>query len=282
MSERHELFAMDTAFRHSLGVYPFETRCEMLADLGYDGTYLTLFDEADWDDLPSLPRVEDRYGLDVAGVWTTIDVDAPEGDPENERVVDLVETLDGCSNLEVALRARDADWDRSEPDGDDAARRWLERLLDSAAERGITVSLYPHAGFWMERIDDAVRLCESVDRPNLGIVFAGFHWYAVSGTGLRETLAAAGPHLSSVNLCGCRKDRESGDLPATIEPLDGGELDNFVVLSALREVDYDGPVGVQGYSVGGDVYAKLRRSRDAFRDMERRLREHPDWGSLRR
>jgi hypothetical protein len=40
-------------------------------------------------------------------------------------------------------------------------------------------------------------------------------------------------------------------------------------------------VGIQGFSVGGDVYTKLKRSITAFRDIERRLDAHPEWAQLR-
>ena len=92
------------------------------------------------------------------------------------------------------------------------------------------------------------------------------------------------PYLHLANLCGSRRLGTGGagtGLPATIEPLDEGELDNFAVLGAPRAVGYAGPIGVQGYSVGGDAYAKLRRSLAALHDMQRRLDAHPDWAHLR-
>lgn len=58
-------------------------------------------------------------------------------------------------------------------------------------------------------------------------------------------------------------------------------IDNFAVLGALRAVGYAGPMGVQGYSVGGDAYATLRHSLAALRDMARQLDAHPDWARLR-
>ena len=79
-------------------------------------------------------------------------------------------------------------------------------------------------------------------------------------------------------ICGSRKVKDS--IP-TLEPLDEGELDNFALLGLLRKLDYHGMVGLQGYSVGGDVYTKLKRSLAVFRDMERRLDAHPAWANLR-
>jgi hypothetical protein len=68
---------------------------------------------------------------------------------------------------------------------------------------------------------------------------------------------------------------------ATIEPLDDGEMDNFVLLGALERRGYTGRVGVLGWeSMGGDVYGNLQRSQQTFRSMERRLTTHPEWAVM--
>lgn len=268
-------FAMDTAFRHSLGTYPLETRCEMLAELGYDATYLTLFGERDWTDARRIADVARDHGLDVTGVYAGLDVAAPPDDPENRRVLDLADSLSGSAvrGLEVPLSGGGA-VAASDPAADDDAVAWLERLLDAGDD--LLVTLYPHVGNWLERVGDAVRLCERIDDPRLGAAFCGYHWYAVDGEAPDERIEAAAPHLQSANLCGSR--RRDGE--TTIEPLDAGELDNFVLLGLLRAAGYDGPVGIQGYSVGGDVYATLRRSLDALEDIERRVEAHPEWATI--
>lgn len=278
----YQIFAMDTSFYHALGAYAFDARCEMLQELGYDATYLTLWSEDAWQDVPRLRHVQERYGLHVAGVYVTIDIAAPDDHEGNGRIVRLVETLEGCTNVEIALRSGDARLKSSDPAGDVPAARWLRRLLAAAEPRGITLSLYPHSSYWLERLEDAVRLCRQLDHPRLGAVFAGFHWYAVDGKHLPERLEEAAPFLRSANICGSRRRPGGTGLPPTIEPLDEGELDNFALLGLLRAAGYRGMVGIQGYSVGGDVYAKLKRSLAAFRHLERRLDRHPDWAMLRR
>jgi sugar phosphate isomerase/epimerase len=269
---------MDTAFRNSLGAYSLEARCEMLAELGYDATYLTLFHERDRADADRVAAVADDHGLDVTAVYDTLDATAPADDPDAERLLESAARTD-C-DLELAVEASDVA--ASDPAGDDDAVDRIEQLLDAAGE-GVTVSLYPHLGNWLERVGDAVRLCERVDRPNLGVVFPAYHWYAVrgrnaDGPGLQAILDDAAPHLTSVNLCGSRWP-PGADAP-TIEPLDAGELDNFAVLGALAAVGYEGPVGVQGYGDGGDAYAKLARSREALAAMRERLVAHPEWADL--
>lgn len=274
----YRVFAMDTYFYHSLGAYEFDARCEMLKELGYDATYLTAWSQTAWNDVPRLAMVKAKHGLDVAGVYATLDITANE----NDKIVRLVESLEGCKQIELSVVAGAKTFALSDPADDGAAIRWLNQLLPIAERRGIHIALYPHFSFWLERIEDAVRLCRQLRHPNLHTVFPSFHWYAVDGTKLGARLAEAQPFLTSVNLCGSRSTgKKDGGLPATIEPLDEGELDNFALVGLLRQNGYTGMIGFQGFSVGGDVYGKLKRSLAAFRDMERRLEKHPEWAQLR-
>ena len=276
------VYAMDTSFYHSLGAYDFDARCEMLRELGFDATYLTLWSEDGWADVPRLATVKERFALDVAAVYATLDVSADDDDRGNRRIVELFDRLEGCDTVEISIRSSDPALATSDPAGDDAAIGWLQTCLEAAEPRGITVALYPHLNFWLERIEDAVRLCRAIDHPLLRTVFTGYHWYAVDGKHLDARLRETAPYLTLANVCGSRRFDNGSGLPATIEPLDEGELDNFAVLGALRDAGYGGMVGIQGYSIGGDVYTKLKRSLATFRDMERRLEEHPHWARLRR
>ncbi len=273
------LFAMDTHFERALGAYGFDARCEILKELGYDATYLSLLNEAAWDDLPRLAGVRSRHAMEVAGVWLMIDLAGGEDHPGNLRVLRAIESTPGRLRYEISLRSSDKALARSDPAGDAAASRWLARLLLAAEKADATISLYPHLNFWMERLGDAVRLCRALAHPRLGAVFCGFHWYAVDGADLRGRLAEAAPLLRSLNLCGTRRV-PGARIPATIEPLDAGELDHFAVLGLLREIGYSNMIGFQGYGMGGDVYANLRRSIVAFRDMEARLDRHPSWARI--
>ncbi len=281
MPTRFRTFAMDTHFYTPLGAYPFETRCEMLAELGYDATYHTLWSERAWDDLPKVSDVKRRHGLDVAAVYADINA-SDANDPTNQRIDKMLQSLENCPPLELAISRAAPDKDRHPSDAslDDAAVSHVERLLKLAAPRGINIYLYPHIGNWMERIEDAVRLCRRVAHPNLGVMFCGFHWFAADGHDLFSKLDLAAPDLRQVNLCGSRRTPTGIAGKATIEPIGQGELDNFAILGHLRAISYTGMIGFQGYSIGGDVYAHLRGSLAAFRDMERRLDAHPHWTSM--
>lgn len=275
--KRTSIYAMDTNFYHSQGAYSFESRCEMLQNLGYDSTYLTLWSDEAWQDVDQLATVRDRYGLGVEAVYVSMDITKDAKDKKNERVLNLIRGLKNCGRVELNLLARNGNIPFSDPTGDEQAIAWLQRLLEAAETNGTLLSLYPHINCWLERTSDAVRLCRQLSHPLLGITFPSFHWYAIEGEQLKETISNAAPYLHSVNLCGSRKVNGK----ATIEPIYEGELDQFYVIHCLKAVGFEGSVGFQGYGVGGDVYDRLERSLVTYRMLEQRLEKYPHWAELR-
>jgi len=272
------MFAMDTCFTNSIvGVYPYEIRCEILAELGFDGIYVSL-SQKELQNASKMAVTKERYGIDVIAAYGGFDISAEKGDPKIEQIAKLFDQLpDGC-DLELSLNCNDNSIGPSSPDGDSRAMEKLEALLHIAERHRANVCLYPHFGAWLERIEDGVRLCRKMNHPRLKVVFCGFHWYAVDGKDPARCIEEALPHLHSVNMCGTRR---GGNIAGcTIEPLDCGEMDNFALLGLLNKSGYTGRIGFQGYSIGGDVYAYLRRSLLAFRDMESRLERHPNWTEL--
>jgi sugar phosphate isomerase/epimerase len=188
-------------------------------------------------------------------------------------VLGIIESVEGCPSIELALHSGEH--------VTDADRRMLERILPICERRGINIALYPHVRYGMQTTSEAVALCREFDHPNLGIVFNGYHWYGAQEQHLEQRLDAMWPWVRQVNLAGCRISPLGWGGVATIEPLDEGELDNFVVLGALARRGYTGKIGVLGWeSMGGDVYNNLQRSRVAFRAMEQRLSAHPHWAVM--
>ncbi len=268
----NSVYAMDTYFTNSLGVYPWEMRCEMLRELGYNETYLTLWSEDAWEDLPKIAHAFNDFGLHVSGVYWTLDLDDRGG--ANHRFLEAMPTLPAATRIELAIVGESAF------DVDDARlKSWLETLLQAADEHDLQITLYPHLDFWLDRLENALQVARKYLHPRLGAVFCGYHWFGLPGQNLHalpQLLKEAAPLLRAVNLCGssCKSDNPR---QCTIETLDRGELDNASIAAVLREINYDGPVGFQGYGIGGDAYANLHASLNAWRDMQARLDKHPHW-----
>lgn len=275
----YALNALDNWFYHPLGSYSFDAKCEVLADLGYDGINFTLWSEPAWADVPKFGSVKERFGIDVSGTYAAI---GSAGDVEGiARVRQLLATVEGTDQLDLAVIGSEEASGNSDPGGDAAILKVLEDLLEVASARGITISLYPHTFCWLQTVDDAARLCRALEHPNLKLVFSSFHWFVHEGRDLQRVLKAGMPYLNSVNICGSRKGPSATGLPATVELIDQGEVDNFYMVGSLKQLGYQGSISLQGYAIAGDAYANLRRSRDAFRDIEARIEAHPQWLSMK-
>jgi sugar phosphate isomerase/epimerase len=200
--------------------------------------HLSIWHGERWRDAAKLSSVKQKYGLDVAGVYVVLDLSLGESHPRNEGILTLLETIEGCSTVELAIQSVGNHIRPSDSAGDDFAVKWLEKALKICERRNIDILLYTHLSFWIERHEDAVH-------PNLGIVFCGFHWYAVDGTNLSGTLEAVAPYLKQVNISGSRRNPHGFGNVATIEPLDEGELDNFALLGQLKKIGFNGMIGFQ-------------------------------------
>jgi len=264
---------MDVGFYHHLGSYSVEARCEMLAELGYASTNLTLWSEEAWALLPRFSAAASAAGLEAASLYTEVDLARPLDSLAMRRVLDLVRSADAP----IELTLKNSALAPSDPAGDAAAIAFLEAALDASDTAEIL--LYPHFVHWMERVSDACRLLEAVPHLRLGMTFPSFHVYAVEGAGFNAALEAAAPHIRFVNTNGSR--RLAGQFfPVTIEPVGGGDFDNFAFLGRVRDLGYTGHLGIQAYGIGGDPYGHFRTSRDGVRDIEARLDRHPEWARL--
>ena len=76
-------------------------------------------------------------------------------------------------------------------------------MSDLARDSGSQLLLYPHVSCWVERIEDAVRVAEKVDCPNVGVMFNLCHWLRVEPQrNYRPLLQQAMPRLWAVSING--------------------------------------------------------------------------------
>jgi sugar phosphate isomerase/epimerase len=271
-----KFYVMDTCFDHELGCYPLAARCEITKELGFDATYLTLGAEPPqrWRDLEAIADEAARHGLEVAGIYASLDLDDSRS---RDRVIQILSCLPpGCA-LEIALRSNKGAFQKSSEAGDDTALRLLEPLLAAVDPGRNPVCLYPHVSFWLERHQDALRLIRKSGHPTLGWVFCAYHWYACQEGLLLPLLEEGILRLRRANFCGSSRTPEGG---YTLEPLDSGTLDVSAIFGQLVKRSFAGPIGVQGYGVGGDVYANLRRDIASLRDWTQRFERHSHWADL--
>jgi sugar phosphate isomerase/epimerase len=155
------------------------------------------------------------------------------------------------------------------PEGEERAVRMVREVADMAAESGLRVVLYPHMGFYVGRVEDALRIRKLAGRPNVGVTFNLTHFLAVKDEpNLDQRLREAMPHLELVSINGAEHE---GGWDRLIQPLDRGAFDVFGFLKKLVVAGYKGPIGLQCYQVAGDTEDNLKRSMAAWRKFQERM-----------
>lgn len=69
---RHRIHALDSFFYTSMGIYEFQSQCEMLSDLGYDGITVSAWGGTPHTDLSLLPQVKASHGIDVSALYLVL------------------------------------------------------------------------------------------------------------------------------------------------------------------------------------------------------------------
>jgi len=253
-------FAMDNIARGGPDVAP-----PLLRELGYDGFGGRVPDET------MAPAVT-AQGLRFFNGYHVITLDPARPAPDDALRRWLAAMRPYRTTLWLAIgkvaRPEGGFHAVSAPGADVFVTRELHAIADAARAQGVDLALYPHAGFWLARFDDALRVAGQVDRPDVGVTFNLCHWLKVEGTE-RDPLPvirAALPRLRFVTVSGADAgDTRTMGWDRLIQPLDQGTYDVAHFVRQLRTAGYGGPVGFQGYNIKGEPRDILARSIVAWR-----------------
>ncbi len=253
-------FCIDT---HDAKKRNLEQQAQMLKELGYDGVgHLWL------DNLAERLKTLDAAGLRLFQITLMVDI-APGKTPYDPRLKEVVPLLKGRS-VQFALLVNGLK--PSDPAGDARAVEVVREIASLSSEAGAQVVLYPHTAFWLERIEDALRVADKVDRTNVGVMFNLCHWLRVSkDRDYKQPLRKALPRLLAVSINGADDVDPQPGWSRYIQPLDQGSFDVLAFLKALGELGYSGPIGLQCYGIQADAYETLGRSIKAYRAFQREL-----------
>lgn len=263
-------FAMDTGTidaNHTTA----KAQIEMLKELGYAGL-------AYWEGNPKrgnyglveMLRELDRHSLKMFPSYfgVNLDPDKPKYEPSLPEAIKLLKGRDTMIWLHIMSQK----YKKSSPKGDQRAVEIIREVADMAEESGLRVALYPHFNDWLERVEDAVRVTKKVNRRNVGITFNLCHWLRVDDEkNIEKVLELAMPYLFVVTINGADNGAKSWE--RLIQPLGSGSFDTYKFLKTLNELGYTGPIGLQGWGIGGDVYENLKRSMKAWRKLSARIAE---------
>ena len=251
------------AMQTATGGGDVEAQAAMVRELGFDGVA--------WDlkDLAAMRRACEVRNGDLLSANAVVDVATLDGDTNATAIAPVREAMaalvggPGCLWLTLEHKGL-ATGDSS---GDAAASRLLAIVLAEAAATGVEVAIYPHHGSWLATHEHALRLCQR--DPRLGLCFNLCHFLratdAVDPAPLLRTLA---PHLMAVTVNGC--DLQGTDWSTLIRPLGDGDFDLRSLLTTLDAIEFDGPVGLQGFGLAGPARAHLQQSIAAWRAANER------------
>ena len=131
---------------------------------------------------------------------------------------------------------------------------------------GMRVAIYPHHGYGIATMPQALDLVSKVDHPNLGVMFNLCHFLrGEDAADLEKVLKSAGEHLFAVSVSGADSGGEEWD--ALIKTLDQGSFDQKNLLDTLDKAGFKAPFALQCYAIKGDKKENLARSMAAWKKL---------------
>lgn len=232
-----------------------------LKELGYDGIGSV-----------KLPQLKERLaafeeaGLRLFSIYTNATFNENGGSYAKE-LPESIDLLNGHKAIvELTLRG-----DSRLKNADELAVKVVREIADMAERAGLRVALYPHAGFYVARVPEALRIAKKVDRRNVGIMLNLCHFLkSEKPDDLQETIEAAKPYLFQASTCGADTDGKSWK--QLIQPLDSGTFDQVTLLRLLKDAGFEGAVGLQCYGISdapktlGRSIAAWKKNLEAMRD----------------
>jgi len=241
-----------------------EQQASLVKDLGFDGVgHLWL------NDVPERLRTLDAAGLKLFWIHTTVHLEPDRAayDPKLMEVLPLLKDRGTLLSINTVGRPP------SDESFDPRAVQIFRQISDEAAKYGVRIVLYHHLKDWTERFEDCVRIARKVDRRNLGVMFNLCHWsHKGREEDLRALLKSSMPHLFCVAVNGCDRPAElQAGKGKMIQPLDSGTYELLSLLRTLKELGYEGPIGLMCYGLTGDARKHLSRSMAAWHKMQQQL-----------
>jgi len=102
----------------------------------------------------------EKQGLQLYGSYQAVHIDEGQQkyDPGLAAAIEMLKNR----NTMLWLNVHSKKYKKSSPDGDERAAAIIREIAQMAKKAGIKVALYPHHGFWIERVEDGLRVAQKV------------------------------------------------------------------------------------------------------------------------
>lgn len=131
----------------------------------------------------------------------------------------------------------------------------LQAVGDTLARTGVTLALEPlnrFETFFLNTAEDAARLCDEVNHPNIGVLFDTFH-ANIEEKNIAQGYRTVAPHLKHVHTC--ENDRGT---PGS------GHVEWDAVFQALADIRYDGWYTIESF---GSTVKEIASAASIWRDL---------------
>ena len=250
------------AFENGVKYPTCQQRVDALKAMGYDG-----IGSASPRDLKARLPVYDKAGLKIFSIYVGGNLAAAEP-VVSPAIRQAIADLKGRETVvELFVQGgRGA--------SDERAVEFVQAVADLAAASRLRVVLYPHTGFYVDTLGDAVRIAKLCDRKNVGVMFNLCHFLNVErGADLPTTLSQADGLLWRISVSGA--DVDGAGWATLIQPLDQGDFDQVELLKELRKIGFHGAVGLQCFGIREPSSRHLSRSIKAWAEFLQEANERP-------
>jgi sugar phosphate isomerase/epimerase len=250
-----------------------EKQVELVKSMGFSG-----MEQEGIDGLSETLKALNKHKLKLYTMYINVDIDNPE-QAYDGRLEDVFKLLKGRGTMPW-FYVTSKKYKPSDPSADPIAVNTLQKIADLASKYGIKVMVYPHKDYWIERVDDAVRIATQVNRKNFGLTFNLCHYLAVEGLNAEArfipTVEKAMPYLFAISVNGADSPTASNLVSSNvweyfIQPLDKGNFDNFKYIEAFLSRGFKGPVGLQCYNIKEEKSIHLKRSVNTWNTYLKKL-----------
>ena len=266
---QNPFFSFNTGIK-SGGFETLEKQAELLKNLGYDGV-----EKEGLKEFSAMQQVMNAKGLNIYTNYIRIDLDNKEQpyDPSLLEVFKLIEDKPTMIWMYVISKKHKP----SSVENDKLAVPIFQDIADKAGQYGVKIMLYPHLNCWVECAEDAIRLCQKVNRKNFGMAFNLCHFLAHSNrervdpmTKFTELAAESIPYLFAISFNGADiKPKGENIWNSFIQPLGDGDYDSYAYLKTFLDLGFKGPVGLQTYGIKQTSDQHLKKSITTWQKYKR-------------
>lgn len=272
----NEFYAFNTSMFMPNAPESFGEKIDIVQRLGYHG-------------LGSGPKYyfEQQKAIDslnfrIPEIYTSFNVDKPKNESTEAHVAPnlkaIIQDLKGSKTIiSLSLRSESSAVTPSK-EADKYLVQQLQLLADYAAEYEVQLSIYPHAFFYCQKIEHALKLVKMVDRPNLGMTINLCHMLKVEGIeGYQDKIKKALPYLRMVSISGADSgDTQMMNWEQLIQTLGKGSFDTYDFVKNLKDLGYDGMIGLQCYGIKEDFEKSLINSMNTWKKYQVQYNAPPE------